>query len=98
MKGFSGVIVVNEKEKKQNECNDCSGLQWVVFVKIGGIVKMVLVEMGIVDMMYFEIKLGFVVGDEVVSGSYVVFMCIFVDGMKVEMELLKVGGVGFLVK
>jgi HlyD family secretion protein len=97
-KGSSGATAVNEKEKKQNERNDRSGLQRVVFVKTGGTVKMVPVETGIADTTHFEIKSGLAAGDEVVSGSYAVLTRTLADGMKVEMEQPKAGGAGFSAK
>ncbi len=84
LKGSGDATAINDKQAKQQQRNDRSATQRVVFVKRGDTVTMVPVETGIADMTHFEIQSGIAEGDEVVSGSYAALTRTLADGMKVE--------------
>jgi HlyD family secretion protein len=61
-------------------------LQYVVFVKTGGKVRLQKVETGIADNTWIEVKKGVQPGDEVVSGSYAAISRKLKDGMAVHID------------
>jgi HlyD family secretion protein len=61
-------------------------LDHVVFVKVGGKVRLQPVETGIADNAWIEVKSGVKAGDEVVSGSYASVTRRLKDGMAVRIE------------
>ncbi len=82
--------VSNQTLEKQKEREQREKLQRVVFLKNGDKVKMQVVETGIADTNFIEIKSGVKPGDEVVSGSYTAISRKLKDGAKVEIEKQKV--------
>jgi HlyD family secretion protein len=74
------VSTTNAKERERN------GLQRVVFVKRGGMVKTAFVEPGIADDNYIQIISGIKAGDEVVSGPYTAISRDLKDGSSVSVE------------
>lgn len=78
--------VTNEAIDRQKARAEKEKLQRVVFVKKGEIVEMKVVETGISDNTFIEIKKGIVPGDEVVSGSYTAISRRLKDGAKVAIE------------
>jgi len=85
-KGDGAATAVNEKQQKQADKTDRENLNRVVFLRDGGVVKMVKVETGVQDTTHIEIKSGLKAGDEVVSGSFGVITRTLKDGMKVSLE------------
>lgn len=84
--GDNRAEVTNEQQQRQKARSDREKLQRVVFVKTGETVAMKVVETGISDPAYMEIKKGVEPGDEVVSGSYSAISRKLKDGAKVEIE------------
>ena len=82
--------VTNEAIDRQKARSEKEKLQRVVFVKNGETVAMKVVETGISDNTFLEIRKGIAPGDEVVSGSYTAISRKLKDGAKVEIE--KPGG------
>jgi HlyD family secretion protein len=76
-----GGVATTDLERKERR-----KLERVVFVKVGGTVKMVRVETGIADDNYLQIISGLKAGDLVVSGPYTAISKDLKDGAKVEIE------------
>ena len=76
-----GGVATTDFERKERR-----KLERVVFVKVGGTVKMVRVETGIADDNYLQIISGLKAGDLVVSGPYTAISKDLKDGAKVEIE------------
>ncbi len=72
--------------EKDSARRDREKLKRVVFVKTGEKVQKTVVETGIADNTYIEIKSGVKVGDEVVSGSYAAISRKLKDGSVVVIE------------
>ena len=64
-------------------------LQRVVFLKEGGMVRLVPVQTGIADNNFIEIRSGIKEGDEVVSGSYTAINKDLKDRSKIKIEASK---------
>jgi len=84
--GDGAAAAVNEKQQRERERDDRSGLQRVVFVRVGDVVKMKVVETGIGDTTHLEIKSGVKEGEEVVSGPFSVITRVLKDDMKVRLD------------
>ena len=91
-KGEGAATAVNYKLQKQADRLDREGLQRVVFVRRGEVVKLVKVETGVQDTTHIEIKSGLKAGDEVVTGSFGVITRTLKDDMKITLEKPKKGG------
>lgn len=78
--------VTNEALDRQKARAEKEKLQRVVFVKEGGVATMKVVETGISDNTFIEIRKGINPGEEVVSGSYTAISRRLKDGAKVEIE------------
>ncbi|MCM2316933.1 MAG: efflux RND transporter periplasmic adaptor subunit, partial [Thermoanaerobaculia bacterium] len=78
--------VTNEALDRQKARAEKEKLQRVVFVKNGDKVVMKVVETGISDNTFIEIKKGITPGEEVVSGSYTAISRKLKDGAKVAIE------------
>lgn len=85
-KGDNAAEFTNERLEKKTEKEEREKLAKVVFLKKGGVAKMVKVTTGIADDTYMEIKSGIEPGDEVVSGSYSAISRKLKEGAKVEIE------------
>jgi HlyD family secretion protein len=85
MKERSGNDLEITKEKDDARRNR-DGLLRVVFIKTGDTVKQRLVETGIADNTYIEVKSGVKAGEEIVSGSYAAISRRLKDGSKVAPE------------
>ncbi|MDQ6656432.1 MAG: efflux RND transporter periplasmic adaptor subunit [Verrucomicrobiota bacterium] len=85
-KGDNAAEYTNQRQEKRAEKEEREKTAKVVFVKNGGIAKMVRVTTGIADDTYMEIKTGLQAGDEVISGSYSAISRKLKDGAKVEIE------------
>jgi len=75
-----------QKEENENEMMKSKKPKEVVFLVNNGKAKMVLVETGISDDNYLEIKKGVEEGDEVVSGSYRAISRELEDGSIIRIE------------
>lgn len=78
--------VTNEALDRQKARAEKEKLQRVVFVKNGDKVVMKVVETGISDNTFIEIRTGITPGEEVVSGSYTAISRKLKDGAKVAIE------------
>ncbi len=78
--------VTNEAIDRQKARAEKERLQRVVFVKNGDTVAMKVVETGISDNTFIEIKKGIAPGEEIVSGSYTAISRKLKDGAKVAIE------------
>ncbi|MGI8821472.1 MAG: efflux RND transporter periplasmic adaptor subunit [Chthoniobacterales bacterium] len=85
-KGDNAAEFTNERQEKRSAREEREKAAKVVFVKNGGIARMVKVTTGIADDTYMEIKSGLQPGDEVISGSYSAISRKLKDGAKVEIE------------
>jgi HlyD family secretion protein len=85
-KGEGQAEFTNERQERAAEREEREKLVKVVFLKNGGIARMVKVTTGIADDTYMEVKSGVQPGDEVISGSYSAISRKLKDGAKVEIE------------
>jgi HlyD family secretion protein len=83
---------VEEAEAEQTRRPRVNRPKEVVFLADGGKAKMVVVETGISDDNYIEIKSGLSVGDEVISGSYRAISRELENGSIVRVEEKRNGG------
>ena len=83
---------VEETSKEQSKGPGTNKPKEVVFLNDGGKAKMVVVETGISDDNYIEIKSGLAVDDEVISGSYRAISRELENGSIVRVEDKKNGG------